>query len=252
MERIPLGATSLSVSRLCLGVENADLAHITPLLREATAQGSNWWDIFGGTHVSALREVALSQNRQSLVLSAHCSARSYQQVMDSLLHHLANVQSDYLDILFLNDVRSLDDLTAREDAIAALQEAKSRGAIRATGIYTHDPQVMCEVGSARHVDVLMASMENEGLASNDWLPQVDAALHAVYQAGCGIVLTDILRGRLAQTNPAHALNWAISHPDVHAVRFAAATTAELRAVTRLLETRTVEEQSLQFLWRKAA
>jgi len=252
MERIPLGSTALIVSRLCLGLENTDTKHARQMLRDALAEEVTWWDFAPDTSGAAVREVLQEEDRARMVLSAQSAARTYQEVTTALVTHLAELQTEYLDILFLRDVENLDDLKAREDAVAAMLEAKARGGVLKLGVHTMHPEVMHCVGEDARFDVLMASLGNPGPLKFDWREQIESSTRHAYDAGRGVVLSDILQGQAGHEDPQGVLQWAASQSAVASLRFAPASNVELHELVHFLCERQIEPHRLQFLWHKAA
>ncbi len=247
-----LGLTSFNISHLCLGLEGANVRHLLPMLHSAVTHGINWWDFRLNVHFEAVHQVLHTQSRKSLVLSAHSDARTGQELLESVQHHLTTLRIDYLDILFLDNVRNLADREARKDAVDALREVKAQGLVRATGMRSNDPALIRHSGEQAEFDVLMVSMQDEQSLKGDMQSQLDMAIRTAHLAGRGVVLTDMLSSRAGRHDPFGLLEWAVNIPTAQSLRFAPTSAAELQALVRFFADRRVDPENLKFLWGSAA
>lgn len=252
MELIPLGSTSLKASRLCLGFEGVKVKQIPPLLREAVALGVNWLDFSSEEQETAVRAILHEQQRDGLVLSIHTTAHGQQELHQDVQQHLAALQVDCVEILFLDEVNELTELAAREDAITAMLEVKSQGAVRALGLQTHNPEVMRRSGADYRFEVLMASMDDRSYSKANAQPQIDAAIHVAHNRGHAVVVSDLIAGRAGHFDPLGILEWAVNVPYVQSLRFSPSSTKELQALVQFIAIRRAELQELEFLWSRAA
>ncbi len=162
---IPLGNTSLSVSRLAFGTvfmgERGDGLAVevgAGLLQWAYERGVNFWDTSEDYGTQAHIAGALEQvNRQQVVI---CSKLNLPvKPVGSVLEEL---RTDYVDILLVHDV-SLAGWEAAQQALNSWQSEKAAGKVRAAGISTHSALVAELACECPEVEVLMLPLNKAGV-----------------------------------------------------------------------------------------
>ncbi len=147
-----LGKTGLEVTILGLGGEGILRSYgndreADELINAALDLGINYME---SARAYASSEVyygrALKGRRKDIYLSSKSHARDKAGALAHLHESLENMQTDYLDIWQVHDVRTEDDIAAifgPGGAIEAFREAKEKGLARFIGITGHhDPAIL--------------------------------------------------------------------------------------------------------------
>ena len=139
-----LGKTGLRVSRVGLGgipVQRIDKPKTRALLEYLAHAGVNFIDSARGYTVSEeyLGE-ALIGMRQQFVLATKSLARSYADMARDIDISLANLQTDYIDVYQLHNIKTDADFAlafSDKGAVAAIQDAIRAGKIGHLGATAH-------------------------------------------------------------------------------------------------------------------
>ncbi len=152
----PLGRTGFSVSLFSLGaqgiIERAGREQAAQeLIHRSLDAGVNYIDTAPsyGHGVSERNVGAVMKHRRAEVfLASKTHDRSYSGTMRLFEESLQRLQTDYLDLYQLHNVRTDGDLQrifAAEGALKALLELKEQGSVKHLGITGHrDPDVLLE------------------------------------------------------------------------------------------------------------
>ncbi|HEV2126362.1 MAG TPA: aldo/keto reductase, partial [Chloroflexota bacterium] len=143
--RVPYGNTGIEVSRLCWGT--GLMAHLRHNMSEEEAArilwrgldlGVNFWDTADGykTHPH-VRRALQRVSRGDVVISTKTKAKSREDAIADVDRFLQEMGTDVLDTVLLHGIETVEELSRREDALAALHRAKEKGKIRGIGISTH-------------------------------------------------------------------------------------------------------------------
>lgn len=229
--RVPYGGTGLSVSRLCWGTglmaalrHNLAPAEAARILLRGFELGVNFWDTADGykthSHVGfALR----SLDRESVVINTKTPAKTEEQAAADVDRYLKEIGTDYLDIVLLHGIETVDEFERREGALAALHEAKAAGRVRAVGMSTHlaTGPIMDVCATRPEIEVVLTTVNKDGLmlrqgTLTDHLPLVER----VFDAGKAICLMKTLaQGGLTRTpdQVRQAIRYNLRLPFAHSV-----------------------------------
>ncbi|HEX3030646.1 MAG TPA: aldo/keto reductase [Bacillota bacterium] len=145
------GNTGLQVSRLGLGgipVQRQTQAEANELIKAALEAGINFIDSARGYGASEqLLGQALADYRSSFILASKSMQRSKAGILKDINISLTNLQTDYLDIYQIHNVRSQaewDAVTDPEGALAGLEEARRAGLIRHIGFTSHSAEFLAK------------------------------------------------------------------------------------------------------------
>ena len=151
-----LGKTGISVSLFSLGgeatVEKMDrAAQAEEIINRAIDLGINYIDTaptYGGGGSESNIGRVMDYRRDEVFLASKTGDRTYDGTMKLVEQSLERLQTDYLDLYQLHNVRTTGDLEqafGNKGAIKALEELKGQGVIRFTGITGHkDPDVLLQ------------------------------------------------------------------------------------------------------------
>lgn len=224
-----LGNTGLRVSQVsfgCIRFDGLDQPRVTQLVKRAIDGGINYFDTaraYGSSEVylgQALRELGA---RDRVILSSKVIRRDLDAFKQDFETTMRNLQTDYLDILFLHDVstrKNWDRLISQGTLDYAL-ELKKQGRIGHLAISTHDGamgEMMIRTG---HFEIAMLAYNPIGRDVEQTL------LPLCTQLGLGVVIMKPLGGgvlseaRSAQlgfsVTAKECLEFAVSNPHVSCI-----------------------------------
>jgi len=227
-----LGKTGLRIPVVSMGVMNADIPEV---LAESYNQGvrhfDTAWNYQRGRNEEMVGDVIKALNvRDQVVIatkillsdSAKTGKEKKEMFMERFEQSMARLKMDYVDILYLHDVTTVDQIRVPEIQ-DAFRELKDKGKIQHAGFSTH--RNMTEViREAMKTDIWEVVLTAYNFAMSD-----DAELTAVLQKaskkGIGLVAmktqagggwwrnwgqkSDKFKGSLNQTA---MLKWVLQHP----------------------------------------
>ena len=230
-KRVPYGGTGVSVSRLCWGTglmavlrHNLSPADAARILLRGFELGVNFWDTADGYkthhHVGeALRGVP----RDAVVINTKTPAKTAEAATADVDRYLRELGTDYLDIILLHGIETVEELQRRESALAALHQAKAAGKVRAVGLSTHlgSGAIMGACATRPEIEVVLTSVNKEGLM----LKQTTLAAHLplverIYDSGKATCLMKTLaQGGLTKTpvQVRDAIRFNLRLPYAHSV-----------------------------------
>ncbi len=247
MQRVQLGNTGITVSRLALGTDvlgrpkgwGPSPAEYALVLRQAFELGVNFWDTSDdyGTHPH-VRFALQGLDRANIVISTKTWARDAAGAQRSLESSLAELGTDYVDIFLMHGVRP-DDLDAALRTIRALRHAKADGLVRAVGLSTHYVAVANQVAEDTDVEVVYVTFNPIGFDIDDGsLEDMSQAAARCFAAGKGVCTMKALAlGRLVYSL-VPALQFSLNFPYSHSVLIGIKSTEELEADVAIAEGRT--------------
>jgi uncharacterized protein len=134
---------------------------------------------------------------------------------------LSRLQMDYVDILYVHDIRNVELLECKP-IINVLKKLKKEGKAKFVGFSTHrnEPVVISAAADTDNWDVILTSYNFK----QTYINEINSAIKKASQAGIGIVAMKTLAGggfldkeKTKPINTAAALKWVLSNPDVHTV-----------------------------------
>ncbi|MGD9044864.1 MAG: aldo/keto reductase [Desulfobacterales bacterium] len=162
------GSTLQEVTRTGLGGEGVLRTHgriedASEVIREAIDQGINYFDC---ARVYADSELYYGyvwkenpEIRAKIFQASKSASRDRTQALADLEQTLERLQTDYLDLWQIHDVRTPQDLamiSAPGGALEAFVEAKSDGKVRFIGVTGHhDPKILTQAVRSWPVDAVM-------------------------------------------------------------------------------------------------
>jgi predicted aldo/keto reductase-like oxidoreductase len=131
---------------------------------------------------------------------------------------LSRLQMDYVDILYIHDIRHTDMLEYKP-VIKAVEKLKKDGKIKFMGFSTHanEPAVINAAADLKTFDVILTSYNFK----QTYADELSAAIRKAGKSGIGIVAMKTMAGggfldkeKTKKINPSAALKWALSNPEV--------------------------------------
>ncbi len=220
-----LGKTDLNVPVLSFGASSlgsvfheTDDAESIRTVHTALDCGMNYLDVspyYGLLKAERVLGQALKGiPRDSYILSTKAGRYgenefdfSYNRILRSAEESMQRLHTDFLDILYLHDIEFADVNQIKEEALPALQELKTQGKVRYTGISGLPLSIFKKVLKTHPVDVILSychySLNDDSLT--ELLPGLAAA-------GTGLVNASPLSMGLLTGNPVPA--WHPATPPI--------------------------------------
>ncbi|MBI5585653.1 MAG: aldo/keto reductase [Deltaproteobacteria bacterium] len=198
----PFGKTGRQITRVGLGGEGILRTHgqssqARSVIREAIRQGFGYFDsarAYAGseTYYGSVWGTEPAA-RQKIFQTSKSASRDRAGAWQDLRQSLANLQTDYLDLWQIHDVRTEDDLKQIESpggALAAFLEARDQGLIRHIGVTGHhDPAILTRAVTNWPVDaVLLPVNPVEGILGGF----LDGTLPAAKRKGLAVIGMKVL------------------------------------------------------------
>ncbi|MBI2558370.1 aldo/keto reductase [Candidatus Woesearchaeota archaeon] len=130
--------------------------------------------------------------RESVFLASKTQDRTYEGTLSLVEDSLRRLNTSYLDLLQLHDLREKDDLTeifSGDGAIHALEELKKLGKVRFLGITGHhDPKILIEAIKRYDFDTILLCV-NAG--DSHYLPFITTVIPEARKKGIGVIAMKI-------------------------------------------------------------
>ena len=262
----PLGATGIEVTPVGYGATRS----MEPMLvKVALDSGMNFIDtgrryfngqneIMIGKAIEGRRHEVVIQSKISLRLreageklkSPEVSQRIQTMMAESLHESLKALQTDYIDVMLMHGINSVDILQ-HETIIGFLEKAKKGGKIRAHGFSSHSNQVDLLKAENQNpfYDVAMVPYNHKGSyihsqsgRFSEWdQPALEEQMKSALERGMGIVaMKTCSAGPYApndETQPSmeHALRWILNQKLVHTMAAAMGSLDEIEEDVRAMQ-----------------
>lgn len=200
-----LGRTGYAATRLGLGGEGVlrtfgQDRQAQAVIEAALAAGINYFETaraYSGSEAYLGR--GLKGHRDRIFLTSKTHGRTFNEAMAHLTITLKNLNTDYLDLWQIHDIRSLDEVEAigaPGGALEALHHARGRGWVRFIGITGHhDPAVLRQALERYEFDTVLLPVNPAEPHHASFLPVAQEAL----ARGMGVIaMKTLCRGQLPQ------------------------------------------------------
>jgi aryl-alcohol dehydrogenase-like predicted oxidoreductase len=201
----PLGRTGHDATVLGLGGEGVLRtygyeADAQAVIDAALAAGIEYFETaraYSGSE--AYLGKGLKGRREQIFLTSKSHGRTYKEAMAHLSITLKNLQTDYLDLWQMHDIRTMEEVEAigaPGGAMDAFQQARERGWVRFIGVTGHhDPEVLRRAINLYEFDTVLLPVNPAEPADRSFLPLAAEAA----AKGMGVIGMKVLcRGRLPQ------------------------------------------------------
>ena len=233
-----LGRTGLELSTVGYGaMRTRDPA----IIHRAIDLGVNYIDT-AHSYMDGYNEVVvgkvLKTRRKETYVATKVHIGSADRMMASLEASLKSLNTDYVDIIQLHDLKRVSQLRD-EDALGVLQKVKEEGKARFVGFTTHRNQIEL-LRAASEMDIYDMILVAYNFKSPDELGSV---IHHTADAGIGIVAMKTQAGgykshQMGNVSPHQAaLRWVLQNPGVTAAIPSMVTHAQLEEDIRAMGTR---------------
>jgi aryl-alcohol dehydrogenase-like predicted oxidoreductase len=201
----PLGRTGHAATILGLGGEGVlrtfGYDHQAQAVIEAALEaGINYFETaraYSGSEAYLGR--GLKGRRDQIFLTSKSHGRTFSEAMSHLTITLKNLQTDYLDLWQVHDVRTMDEVGALGvpgGALEAFHHARERGWVRFIGVTGHhDPEVLRRALTMYEFDTVLLPVNPAEMHHASFLPLAQEAM----AKGMGVIaMKTLCRGQLPQ------------------------------------------------------
>ncbi len=199
-DRVPLGNTGISMSRMAMGTGTSGfggssnqtrqlgIKGLSDLLRAAFDEGINFWETADqyGSHPH-IREAFKKVDREQVVVLTKTNSTTYEDVKKDLERFKSELGTDYFDIVLLHAVTDPRWNVNMKGAMEALSEAKEEGTIRAHGISCHSIGALRTAADEPWVEVDLARYNPGGVAMDADVDTVRDVLTRMKDNGKAII-----------------------------------------------------------------
>ncbi len=226
-----LGRTGIKVPVISFGVMRADNPN---LCKAAYEKGITFFDTANGyqngNNETMLGELLAKYPRNSFYLATKVKPAGVDKegkpsdkttaddFFDRFNTSLSRLKMDFVDILYVHDIRHTDMLDYKP-IVNAVKKLKKEGKIKFIGFSTHanEAKVIDAAADSKTWDVILTSYNFKHNSVNE----LQAAIKKAAKAGIGIVAMKTLAGggfldkeKTRPINTTAALKWALSNPDI--------------------------------------
>lgn len=198
IRRVTLGNTGIETSYLGFGTGTSGYAGrseqsklgvegLARLLLYAKDLGITFWDAAEdyGTHPHLAR--ALSQvKRDEVVVATKTFARKSEELQNVVPRFLAELGTEYIDILLLHCITDAKRSDQLESALDTLIDCKKRGMVRAVGVSCHNLGALQAATGHPKIDVVLARINYDGVHMDASPAEVEPVLAQLHAAGQGV------------------------------------------------------------------
>ncbi len=170
MKKNQLGKTGIQVTEVGFGVLTVGKSQLNlsvdegaSVLRYAMECGINFLDTAEYYETYPYIRKALKGSSFEPVIASKSLGLTYQSMEKAIEEARSALNRDMIDIFLLHEVRSDPDWSNRAGAWECLQEAKSKGIVKAIGISTHHVDVAAKVSEIKEIDVLFPLINFQSL-----------------------------------------------------------------------------------------
>ena len=227
-----LGKTGIKVPVVSMGVMRADNPS---LVRACLDNGITHFDTAngyqGGRNERMLGDVFRDYDRSSFTVATKVGPAGVERrtglptdettaedFMQKFEESMTRLQMDYVDILYLHGVSSVE-MANHKEITGVLKNLKREGRVRFIGISTHsnEHEIINAMVDAGFWDVVLTRYN----FSLSYLDKLEASIKRAAESGMGVVAMKTLAGgfldreRTKPVNAKAALKWALQNENVH-------------------------------------
>jgi len=226
MDKVKLGKSNISVTRLCFGALTVGPLQLNmspdeggAVIAHALERGINFIDTaqLYQTYPHIRRGLELAEN-PDCVIASKTFAPDKDGAAEAVEEARREMNRDYIDIFLLHEQENEHTLRGHREAFDYLCECKSRGIIRAVGISTHHIAAVRAVCEMPEIDVIHPMINSRGLGIIDGTAdEMLAALKVAHERGIGIYAMKALGGGNLISDVNAALDYALAQPCIDSI-----------------------------------
>jgi aryl-alcohol dehydrogenase-like predicted oxidoreductase len=235
LERVPLGSTGLTVTRLGFGTlplgpmqANLPAAQGAALIRYALEHGVNFLDTAASYRTYAHIRQALDGFGGEVIIATKTGARTYQVAEEHIQAALTELGADRLDVCHIHGARAAAPFIERAEVLQCLLDYQAKGYIRYLGISTHIIDVVRQAADRPEIQVIhpLINQAGMGVIGGTAADMAEAIAYA-HAKGKGIYAMKALAGGNLLAQREAALGYVLNLPGVDAAVVGMVTTQEI-------------------------
>lgn len=238
---VTLGRTGIRVSRLAQGtgtrgynkssnqIRKLGDRGLADLLVRGVDNGLSFWDLADGYGSHPHARMALETvKRDRVTILTKTRATTEAEMCADLDRFREEIGTDHLDIVLLHALSRADWPQQKAGAMAVLEEAKSRGIIRAHGVSCHALGALRTASVTDWVDVDLARLNFAGVIMDGTVDEVVTTLGTMKRAGKGVIGMKILGEGKLRDRVDESLQFALAQDVLDAFTIGAEDPNELQ------------------------
>jgi 1-deoxyxylulose-5-phosphate synthase len=255
-DRVTLGRSGLTVSRLAQGTGSSGFGHasnqtrqlglhgLADLLRAGVDQGLNFWDLADayGSHPHA-REALKTVRREQVVIMTKSSSRDERGMRADLDRFRRELGVDQIDLVLLHCLTDAQWTTTAAGAMNALSDAKAKGIIRAHGVSCHSFGALKTAAASDWVDIDLARLNPARAHMDGALAEVVPVLAEMKRKGKGVIGMKILGAGQLRDRVDASLQYALASPVLDCFTIGAESRRELDDLIRRIPAAGAKQQA---------
>jgi aryl-alcohol dehydrogenase-like predicted oxidoreductase len=203
MKKCSLGKTGIMVTELCFGAlpigplqANISVEKGAKLIRAALEKGINFIDTAEGYKTYPHIKKALEGYNEEVIIATKSSAKTYQEMEQSIKDALVSLDRNYIDIFLLHAAKVTPSVfEERAGALQCLKDYKSKGIIQAIGISTHVVEVVRRAAEIKEIDIIFPIINKLGIGIvGGSVEDMIKAISEAHKAGKGLYAMKALGG----------------------------------------------------------
>jgi predicted aldo/keto reductase-like oxidoreductase len=203
MKKYSLGKTGIMVTELCFGAlpigplqANISVEKGAKLIRAALEKGINFIDTAEVYKTYPHIKKALEGYNEEVIIATKSSAKTYQEMEQSIKDALVSLDRNYIDIFLLHAAKVTPSVfEERAGALQCLQNYKAKGVLRAIGISTHVVEVVRRAAEIKEIDIIFPIINKLGIGIvGGSVEDMIKAISEAHKAGKGLYAMKALGG----------------------------------------------------------
>ncbi len=255
VDKVKLGATGLTVSRIAMGTGTVGynkgsnqtrlgMEKFVKLAHHAYDRGINFYDMADGygSHPyvgAALKSLPREKVTLLTKIWTHEDGSDEIEPVDKTLDRFrSEIGTDYFDIVLMHCMMQGNWNETRKYYMDAFSEAKQKGIIKAVGVSCHNIDALAEAAVNPWVDVIMARLNPFGTSMDGTPEAVNAILAKAKENGKGVIGMKIFgEGKhIKDEERQQSITFALSKGNIHCMTLGLESEAQLDdAVKRVME-----------------
>lgn len=247
MNLIFLGQTQLKVTPVGFGVltigpwqMNLPIDEGASILRYALDHGINFLDGAQYYQTYPYIKKALRGFQKEVVIASKSLESSYEGMRNALEEARHEIDRDVIDIFMLHEIREGSDWKDRAPAWEYLQEARSKGLVKAIGLSTHHVDVADFASTIEAVDVLFPLINFSSMGIRKGLghgtkEEMAASIIKASRAGKGVFGMKVFGGGNLTGHYQEAIRYVQNLPGIDSIMIGFGNYSEIDRIIEMIE-----------------
>ena len=246
VDRVPLGSSGLTVSRIAMGTgthgynQSSDQTRLgmdgfVKLAHHAYERGIRFFDMAEGYgSMPFVGRAIKSLPREQITLLSKMwtwedGSGKTESVAENIDRYRKETGSDYLDILFMHCMTEGTWSTTRRRYMDGFSKAKEAGTVRAVGVSCHNIDALREAAVHPWVDVVMARINPFGTHMDGAPEEIKSILATAKANGKGVIGMKIFgEGKhVGDDEREKSLRFALTEANVHGITLGMTSTEQM-------------------------